>query len=476
LKDTQAILQKLRQVPLFAQLTDNESSCIEGGEEIGVKAGEEVATEGEQVECFFVLLEGEMRVLKKYGNQEIVLAVHKAGAFFGEVSLLLDVPYVATFRALQPCRVFRLKKDPFWKLLGTCPSVASQILRTMAARLRGLEGFSSQREKLVSLGTMAAGLAHELNNPAAAARRTAGHLRETTHNLQDFACTLNQQLTHEQWGILVNHSQDALDRASHSVPTDVMNQSDREEALAQWLENHGVADGWKLAPTLAGADLDQAWLDTLAAGVPSAALTDVLGWLEARLALNSLLEQIEQSTTRIEDLVKTVKAYSYMDKTALQPVDIHEGLESTLTMLCHRLKNIRVVREYDRTIPRIMGRGSELNQVWTNLIGNAIDAVSDEGRIWVRTKLEDNSVMVEIADDGAGIPPEIQPRIFEPFFTTKAVGSGTGLGLLISYRIVADGHHGEIEFESKPGDTRFLVRLPITPPVEKGAAAFLGVS
>ncbi len=210
--------------------------------------------------------------------------------------------------------------------------------------------------------------------------------------------------------------------------------------------------------------MEQAWLENLAARIPPASYPDALGWLEARLNLKALVKEVEQSTGRIAELVKAVKSYSYMDQSPMQEVDIHEGIESTLTMLGHKLKNVTLVRAFDRSVPRIVAYGSELNQVWTNLIDNAIDAVRGNGKICIGTSLEDNQVVVEIVDNGAGIPPEIQSHMFEPFFTTKSVGTGTGLGLVISNRIVGDRHGGEIEFESRPGETRFRVRLPIRRP------------
>ncbi|HEX4343354.1 MAG TPA: ATP-binding protein, partial [Verrucomicrobiae bacterium] len=237
--------------------------------------------------------------------------------------------------------------------------------------------------------------------------------------------------------------------------------SDRAETIAGWLEVRSLPMAWELAPTFVGAGLDTAWLEALTAKLPAASHADSLGWLEARLNLKSLLTQVEQSTGRIAELVKAVKSYSYMDQSPMQEVDIHEGIESTLTMLNHKLKNVTLVRSYDRTIPKIMAYGSELNQVWTNLIDNAVHAVNGTGKICVGTYLEDNMVLVEIVDYGAGIPAEVQAHMFEPFFTTKPVGTGTGLGLIISNRIVADRHGGEIEFESKPGETRFKVRLPV---------------
>jgi signal transduction histidine kinase len=222
-----------------------------------------------------------------------------------------------------------------------------------------------------------------------------------------------------------------------------------------------VAAAWELAPTFVNAGLDLAWLGKLTDKLPPASHADALGWLEARLNLKSLVSQVEQSTERIAELVKAVKSYSYMDQSPLQEVDIHEGIESTLTMLGHKLKNVTLVRAFDRSVPHIMAYGSELNQVWTNLIDNAIHAVKGAGKICVGTSREDDQLVVEIVDDGPGIPVEVQSHLFEPFFTTKGVGAGTGLGLVISNRIVGDRHGGEIEFESRPGETRFKVRLPI---------------
>ena len=223
-----------------------------------------------------------------------------------------------------------------------------------------------------------------------------------------------------------------------------------------------MAEGWRLSPNFVTAGLDAAWLTALTGKLAPASHATALNWLEARLNVKLLLKLVDQSTRRVAELVKAVKSYTYMDQSPMQELDVHEGLESTLTMLGHKLKNVTLVRAYDRSAPRIMAHGGELNQVWTNLIDNAIDAVKGSGKICVGTFVEGNQLVVEIVDDGRGIPPEIQPRIFEPFFTTKSVGSGTGLGLIISNRIVADRHGGEIEFESRPGETRFKVRLPVS--------------
>jgi len=447
----QAALQELRTLPLFAGLSD--PSCLEAGEIVQFEAGKVLVTEGDPPEFFHVVLDGELRATRNYGDQTVLLGLAKRGTFVGEITLLLDSSSNATIRALKPCRLFRLSKDHFWQMLGTCPTVAQQIFREMATRVRNLEGYSQQRERLASLGTMAAGLAHELNNPATAARRATAHLGEVVENLQSFACKLHHLLSPEQWELLIDTSE-----STAPVALDSITRSDREEEVANLLERQGVADGWKLAPAFVSASID---VPTLAGKFPGESLAPALGWLEATLSLNALLKEIDGSTTRISELVKAVKSYSHMDKSPMQEVDIHEGIESTLLMLGHKLKGVTVTRKFDRAIPHIMAYGGELNQVWTNLIDNAIDAVKGTGKICIATFLDDDQVVVEIADNGPGIPPEVQLHIFEPFYTTKGVGSGTGLGLMISNRIVADRHGGEIEFESEPGDTRFKVRLPI---------------
>jgi signal transduction histidine kinase len=254
---------------------------------------------------------------------------------------------------------------------------------------------------------------------------------------------------------------EAMHGLETTPPPDSLMRSDREEALTRWLDAKCVAEGWRLSPNFVAVGLDADWLTALTRKLSPASHEIALNWLEARLNVKLLLKLVDQSTRRVAELVKAVKSYTYMDPSPMQELDVREGLESTLTMLGHKLKNVTLVWAYDRSAPRILAHGSELNQVWTNLIDNAIDAVNGTGKICVGTFVEGNQLVVEIVDDGSGIPPEIQPRIFEPFFTTKSVGSGTGLGLIISNRIVADRHGGEIEFESRPGETRFKVRLPV---------------
>jgi signal transduction histidine kinase len=454
-------IQIVRKMPLFAGLSDDNLSCITAGEIVDFPVGAVLASENAKDIHFFMIVEGAVQIWRSYDRQDVLMATGGPGDFMGEIPILLDSTWLATARVSKPVKLFRLSPDAFWHMLGACPSVTRIILRTVAERFRNLEGFASQREKLVSLGTMAAGLAHELNNPAAAALRASKSLQQASDSVQVHLCDLGHNLDSEHWEPLMAASEQATQLLDKAVPLDSIARSDQEEVVASWFDQHNIPDGWKLCGTFVQAGIGVPWLETFISGLPPASHPAAIGWLEARLNLKLLLKQIENSSSRIAELVKAVKSYTHMDQAPMQEIDIHEGIESTLTMLSHKLKSVCVRRAFDRTIPKTMAYAGELNQVWTNLIDNAVDATEGKGKICVGTFLDNDHIIVEIVDNGPGIPPEVQKHIFEPFFTTKAVGSGTGLGLVISHRIVGDRHGGEIEFESKPGETCFRVRLPI---------------
>ncbi len=459
----------LRQSDLFADVSDDEiTSILAQGEEVQLQQGDVLFAEGTPATNFYILLEGDLQITHQMNGQDVVVADHAdPGSFTGEVPLLTGTPYVATARALRPTRVICFSAETFQHMLVSCSPVTKAVLPTLASRIRSMEVLTMQQEKLAALGKLSAGLAHELNNPAAAAQRSAAQLRDTVLTLQ----TLNFSL-HNNGPIvevLTHFQQDAMQRATQALPLEPLAQSDREDELAFWLESHDIASGWELAPTFVEAGLDTGWFDTLAEKVQNDNIVrSFVLILEKILQVFGLLNSVEQSTGRIALLVKAVKDYSYMDQAPLQEVDIHQGLENTLTILHHKLKGIIITREYDPNLPYINAYGSELNQVWTNLLDNAGDALNEgtgERHIWVRTCRENDSILIEIADNGPGIPEEVQPHIFEPFFTTKGVGKGTGLGLDIAYRIVVNRHHGDLHVTSFPGNTCFQARLPIERPV-----------
>lgn len=461
--------EALRQVPLFAQLPDTRLQWLtEQGTEVFLEPGDLHRAEGSPTDCVFVMLEGEVRVFQKVGDQELVLATYGSKTLYGEIPVLMGDEYFwAAGRAVTSCHIFELRKAAFWELIASCACITTAIFRTMAERVQDLQSMLQQREKLAALGTLAAGLAHELNNPAAAVNRGARNLEEIFQELPSLSLKLNQQqLTSAQLQFLGDLQRDATKRAKTASRLDPLAQSDQEDEVTDWLEDRDITDAWKLAPTLVSAGLDTQWLNSVTEGVPAYLLSDVLAWLTATLTGNGLLNEVEQGVGRISNLVKAIKDYSYMDQAPVQEVDVHEGLENTLIILGNKLKQgVLVTRDYNHNLPRINAYGSELNQVWTNLIDNAIAAMNGQGKIWICTTLEHDHVLVQIADNGPGIPPDIQHRIFEPFFTTKGVGEGTGLGLDMTYRIVGK-HNGNLSFTSSPGNTKFQVRLPIAAPDE----------
>ncbi len=466
---TDALLAELREVPILATLTREQLQCLEPLQLVHAARGATIVDKGSDAQFFWIVLEGELDVLDIMPDgRESVLFTYTRGYAFGELPLLANIPSSATIRALNPSRLLRLDDNSFWRLMTICPEIRKSILHNMAYRLQKMQSRAVQQEKMAALGTLAAGLMHELNNPGTAARRAASQLRENMLRLHELTARFTrQQLTDSQKDCLLVLQEQALSsKAQHHLSS--LEQSDAEEALLVWMEGEEIADAWRLAPTLAGIGISAPELACARHEFANNVLGDALSWLEALVSSVQLVGTIEESIGRVTDLVRAVKSYAYEGSGQVQKLDVNESLHATLVILGHKLREKQVVLETDlaRNLPPLQSECTGLNQIWTNLLDNAIDAVKQGGHIGVRTWADQRSgappqICILISDDGEGIDPAVQSQVFDPFFTTKGVGVGTGMGLGIVHKLV-EQYHGTIHFSSEPGHTAFVVRLPVS--------------
>ena len=463
--EIEPLKEALRKIEIFADLTEEQLDWFaSNSEDLHPSSGEILTHEGDPANVLIVILEGELR-----GRRESAGGPPMFTASAGQVTGMLPFSRLTVFplaiMAFGPTRIARLHKDHFPEMMQRIPQLTPRLVGVLADRIRNQSQAQLQRDKLTALGKLSAGLAHELNNPASAARRAAEGLRQCTRDLRAANAKLDEvALTPSQRSLIADFEDQVIGKLASAPPLDSLAQSDCEEEMTTWLEQRGIPNASRLASGLIEANVDTAALGKLISNFDAAVLPNALARIVAAVSAEKLTSEIESATGRISELVRAIKEYSYMDQMPEQEIDIHQGLDSTLTMLKFGLKKgIKVIRDYDKSLPKICAHGSELNQVWTNLIDNAIDAMGGKGELRIRTSQELDMVLVEIIDNGPGIPDSVRPHIFEPFFTTKGVGSGTGLGLDTAYRIV-HGQHGGITFDSKPGETRFQVRLPLRQP------------
>jgi signal transduction histidine kinase len=459
-------VEELRTVDLFDDLDDDElAEWVPVAKPRDVSPGEVIAEPGEELASMTLMLEGRgVGLMVDHGRPEPV-GHQRSPTWIGAIAVLTGSPLGVRVLAETECRTAVVAAEDFRRLAFEQPSIHRRVMQAIAPVMSRVTAIEQNRERLASLGTMAAGLAHELNNPAAAARRAAAQLTEALEVISSAMghfVEVGVERTDAEG--LVALQRQAVAAAASATALDTLDAADAEDAFLERLEALGVEEPWRLAEPLAAAGLDQAWLDRVV-GLAGPATSTALRWVAATLTADRLAAELVESTERMTALVGAVKSYAYMDRGGVVEVDLHEGLDTTLSVLGHKLKHtsIKVVRDYDRTLPKLTVRGSELNQVWTNLFDNAIDALSEQGTITVTTRADAGCAVVEITDDGPGVPAEIADRIFDPFFTTKDVGRGTGLGLATARRIVVDRHDGSLSLETEPGRTTFRVRLPLPP-------------
>jgi signal transduction histidine kinase len=463
--------EELKTLFLFEALDDEQLAWLaEKGRVEQYPAGATVFAEAEPATGFYVLLSGTLALSRRVQQDDVeTTRTDQRGAYMGATQAYLrDDPgvrrtYLATMRAISDCTFFVLSGEDFGTMIRDWFPMAMHLLEGLFFGMRNSQAMIGERQRLAALGSLTSGLMHELNNPAAATVRATAALRERVagmrHKLEMLA---DERIAAEQLRKLTQLVEPILERAAKAPELTPLQASDREDELADWFDEHGVRAGWDLAPIFVAGGLDTACLEEVAASVAPELLEGALRWIGYSLETEQLMHDIEDAGNRIASLVTAAKQYSQLDRASHQWVDVHEGLKSTLVMLTHKLHGIRVVKDFDRSLPQIPAHPAELNQVWTNLIDNAAAAMGGEGTLTVRTARDGDRVLVEVVDTGPGIPPELRQRVFEPFFTTKPVGEGTGLGLDISYRIVVNRHGGDIGVISRPGETRFQVRLPLS--------------
>jgi signal transduction histidine kinase len=456
---------ELRPLPIFDGLADEQlAELVAGGTEVRVEPGVELFREGEHADFWWLLVDGAIDLVRHVGREDTVVArMDVPGRWAGGFRAWDEHGvYLATGRGATAGRVLRVPAEVLRERSDAWFPFGGHLIQGLYRTARSIESTARQRESLVTLGTLAAGLAHELNNPASAATRAVDALQTASEAL----VAAMGRLAGEE---LPSGRLAALDALRHELAPrppdpDPLARADREQALASWLTRHGVERAWTIAPPLAAAGADPAWCERAAAVLEGPALKPGLEWVASTFSVATLLDEVKESTRRISELVAAVRSYSQLDRASLQRVDVTEGLDSTLVMLGHKLGDgVTVVREYDAGVPPIEAYAGELNRVWTNLIDNAVDAMEGMGTLRVATRADGDGVVVEIADTGPGMPPEVAARAFEAFYTTKDVGKGTGLGLDIARRIVEDRHGGTITIDSHPGATVLRVRLPVRP-------------